>query len=88
MKKEEKGYLGFSEYEYPLFLPLGEIYTNYKKWIYHNHTQYYDKIGMNSWCKSPDKIQLGNKISTKYGPLIKDPSAVNGLYGFNNIKFK
>ena len=87
-KRRIKGYLGFSEYEYPLFLPFGEIYTDYKKWIYYNHTRYYEKIGLNSWCKSPDKIQLGNKISIKYGPMIKDPSAVNGTYGFNNINFK
>jgi hypothetical protein len=43
---------------------------------------------MNSWCKSPDKIELNNKISSKYGQMIKDPSVMNGTYGFNNIKFK
>ena len=53
-----------------------------------NHIYYYEKIGMNSWYKSPEKDELINKIINIYGPLVKDPSMINGPYGFNNIKFK
>lgn len=43
---------------------------------------------MNSWYKSPDKSELIDKISKIYGSLVKDPSIMNGEYGFINIKFK
>ena len=92
MKTDEKriikGYMGFKEYEYPLFLSLNKIYSEYKNWIYYNHTYYYESIGMNSWYRSPDKNILIEKLSNIYGNLIRDPSVVNGEYGFNNIKFK
>ena len=83
-----KGYMGFREYEYPSFLSFNEIYNDYKKWIYYNHIKYYEKIGMNSWYKSPDKSELIDKISKIYGSLVKDPSMINGEYGFINIKMK
>ena len=92
MKTDEKriikGYMGFKEYEYPLFLSLNKIYSEYKNWIYYNHTYYYESIGMNSWYRSPDKNILIEKLSNIYGNLIRDPSVINGEYGFNNIKFK
>ena len=43
---------------------------------------------MNSWYRSPDKNILIEKLSNIYGNLIRDPSVINGEYGFNNIKFK
>ena len=87
-KRNIKGYMGFKSYEYPIFLSYDEIYNDYKKWIYYNHIHYYEKVGMNSWYKSPDKNELIDKLSNIYGPLVKDPSMINGPYGFNNIKFK
>ena len=54
----------------------------------HSHIYYYEKIGMDSWYKSPEKDELRDKITTIYGPLVKDPSMINGSYGFNHIKFK
>lgn len=86
--RKVKRYMGLKEYKYPIFLSLDEIYNDYKKWIYYNHTHYYDKIGMNSWCKNPDKNDLQEKLIKQYGPLIKDPSVINGGYGFNGILFK
>ena len=87
-KRKIKGYMGFRDYEYPLFLTFNEIYNDYKRWIYYNHTYYYEKIGMNSWYKSPEKDILQGNVSEVYGNLIRDPSMINGEYGFNNIKFK
>ena len=77
--------MGFKEYEYPMFLTYDEIYNDYKKWIYYNHTYYYEKIGMNSWYKSPEKSILQGDVSEVYGNLIRDPSVINGEYGFKDI---
>ena len=85
---KKKGFMGIKEYEYPNFLSFTEIYNDYKKWIYYNHIRYYEKIGMNSWYKSPDKSELQENIIKIYGSLVKDPSMMNGEYGFINIKFK
>ena len=43
---------------------------------------------MNSWYKSPDKSELQENIIKIYDSLIKDPSMMNGEWGFINIKFK
>ena len=83
-----KGYMGFKEYKYPMFLSLNEIYNDYKKWIYYNHIHYYEEIKMNRWYTNPDINDLQNKLIEKYGSLVKDPSIINGEYGFNNITFK
>ena len=83
-----KGYMGLTEYKYPKFLKIYEIYNDYKKWIYYNHIHYYEKKGMNSWYSNPDKSELQKKLIKKFGFLVKDPSTMNGEYGIINIKFK
>lgn len=87
-KRKINGYLSFNKYEYPMFLSLNDIYNDYMKWIYYNHTEYYENIKINNnWYSKPDKDELKDKLSEIYGSLIKDPSIINGDYGFNNIKF-
>ena len=83
-----KGFMGYKNYEYPSFLSLDKIYNDYKKWLYYNHTHYYEKNNMNQWFKNPDKNKLKDNITEIYGSLLKDPSAYYGEWGFINIKFK
>lgn len=82
------GFMGYKNYEYPCFLSLDKIYNDYKKWLYYNHTYYYEKINMNQWFKNPDKNKLKDNITKIYGSLLKDPSVYYGEWGFINIKFK
>jgi hypothetical protein len=82
-------YMGYREYEYPSFLSLDEIYNDYKKWIYYNHTKYYEEVGMNRWLvlKYPDKSELTELLSKQYGDQIQNPMN-DSISGFINIKFK
>jgi hypothetical protein len=83
-----KGYMGFREYEYPSFLSVDSIYSDYQKWIYYNHIRYYEKSGMDKWFShDPDKLELKDKLIGTYGSLIRNPNGTRE-YGFINIQFK
>jgi hypothetical protein len=81
----KKGFMGYKDYEYPYFLSLNEIYNDYHKWIYHNHTKYYERS--KSMIYSFDKSELKEKCSEKYGELVRNPET-NSEWGFINIRFK
>jgi hypothetical protein len=85
----KKGLMGY-EYEYPHFIEFGEIYSDYRKWLYYNHIGYYEKMGHTSWIRSPEKKELQQKCIDAFGELVADPTSTTGSseYGFINIKFK
>ena len=83
----KKGLMGYKEYEYPHFIEFGKIYSDYRKWLYYNHSKYYEKMGHTSWIFSPEKKELQQKCIDTFGDLVVDPIDSSG-YGFINIKFK
>ena len=89
----KKGLMGY-EYEYPHFIEFGEIYSDYRKWLYYNHIRYYENMGHTSWIKSPEKKELQQKCIDTFGEIVTDPmtdpmtASGSSGYGFINIKFK
>ena len=82
-----KGFMGYKEYEYPHFLSANAIYSNYKGWLYYNHTRYYEQKRFSSWIFSPEKNELLSQCALTFGDLLIDPMG-SSEWGFINLKFK
>jgi hypothetical protein len=82
-----KGFAGYKEYEYPHFVSANAIYIDYRKWLYYNHTRYYEQMGFTSWIRSPEKKELLGQCTDTFGDLVIDPMG-SSEWGFINLKFK